>query len=138
MHLFVESHAADAKLVGGPQAVVVVTREGLADEQGLGCLLRLDEGARGVKYDDYVGPTTGLRFGFPLSPRFMLTGEYLPARDQAMKVDAAWVAQANQAQIYRALREIYASFCSCELREKVDRIHAIRKPVIPAFPTAWE
>ena len=94
----------------------------------------VDDGANG--YEDYQGPTAGLRFGYPLSPRFMLTGAYVPAYDQALKVDKAWVAQANQAQVYRALQEIYASFRSPALKEQVDRVHATRKAVIPEFPLA--
>lgn len=92
-----------------------------------------DEATR-KSYDEYEGPTTGLRFTYPLSPRFALTGQYVQAKDQVMSVDIAWVAQANQAQVYKALRQVYASFRSTELWEKVNHVHSVRKPIIPQFP----
>lgn len=77
--------------------------------------------------DAYKGPTTDLTLFFPLAPECGLSGEFVRAHDQRMKADEAWVKQCNVAQIYRAHREVYASYFSEELRIQVDDIFTKRK-----------
>lgn len=90
-----------------------------------------DEQAMKQSFDEYAGPTRDVRFYFPISPDFALTGAFVKAHDQVSKVDDRWVQAANTAMIARAYREIYASFHSEMLRDEVTKRHSERKPPIP-------
>jgi hypothetical protein len=90
-----------------------------------------DEGAMRQRFDEYTGPTRDVRFYYPISPKYALTGAFVPAKDQVSKVDADWVQKANTAMIVRAYKEVYASFRSAALRDELTKRHAERKPPIP-------
>jgi hypothetical protein len=97
-------------------------------------VLVVDEPAATMKFSEYRGPTRQVRYQYPISPKYMLTGEFINAHDQVMKIDAEWVRRANAVTILRAYKEVYASFRSSELQTEVDERHAKRKPIMPPRP----
>ena len=90
-----------------------------------------DEEAMKQSFGEYTGPTRAVRFYFPISPEFALTGAFHKAHDQVSRVDSSWVQAANTAMIARAYREVYASFKSDVLRDEINKRHSERKPPIP-------
>jgi len=93
----------------------------------------LDDNARKLGPKNYR-PTLGLRFGFPISPKFALSGEFVPGADQRLKADAKWVRSINSSQISRAYVEVYASFKSMDIQAEIDKVHKERPSVIPNLP----
>lgn len=95
-----------------------------------------DDNAKGFKPKDYR-PTSGLRFGFALSPQFVLTGEFVDGADQRLKATAHWVQVFNSSQISRAYVDVYASFKSMDLQAEIDKVHKERPSVIPNLPADY-
>jgi hypothetical protein len=96
----------------------------------------LDDNAKKLGPQKYR-PTSGLRFGFPLSPKFALSGEYVNGADQRLKASAHWVQVFNSSQISRAYVEVYASFKSMELQAEIDKVHKERPSIVPDLPADY-
>lgn len=74
------------------------------------------------------------RFTFPLSPTFMLYGDFARRPDERAMVTPADVQQARTVHITQAFKEVYASFKSEDLRAAVDREFGGRPPVAWSLP----
>jgi len=96
----------------------------------------LDDNAKKLGPEKYR-PTSGLRFGFPLSPKFALSGEYVNGADQRLKASTQCVQVFNSSQVSRAYVEVYASFKSMELQAEIDKVHKERPSVIPNLPADY-
>ena len=75
--------------------------------------------------------TIAMRFAFPISRRYLLSGEFVRGEDQLIKADARYVSSMNSSQIVRAHKEVYSPFNSDELQEEIDKVHKERPPLMP-------
>jgi hypothetical protein len=84
-------------------------------------------------YKELYGPS--LQMLFPVSPRFFLFGEPTTKRpDDGGRVDARTVRQFNDEILSIAYREVYASFFSKKLQDRVNRVFGEREPLILQMP----
>lgn len=75
-----------------------------------------------------------MQFAFPISPKYLLFGDFARPDDETKKLDEFQTSKFNEDQIEFAYREIYASFESNELREQMEKISKERAPLIPTLP----
>lgn len=78
--------------------------------------------------------TTAMQFVFPISPRFLLMGDFINRRDGKAKIDADRVAYFNVRHLEEAYEQVYASFHCDELQKLLDEIFAERAPLIQKPP----
>jgi hypothetical protein len=87
-----------------------------------------DAGPKGFRFSNRM------QFACPISPRYLLLGDFADRTDETAKLDEFQTWKFNEDQIEFAFREVYASFASDALRQDVDKIFADRAPVIPRLP----
>ena len=76
--------------------------------------------------------TEEAEFRFPISRKFLLAGDYQDEPDDKLAVSPDSVSDLNTAQVARAYREVYASYCSEDLQRQIDDVHSQRPPLVPA------
>jgi hypothetical protein len=87
-----------------------------------------DRGPKGFKF------TKAFQFVFPISPKYMLMGDFVNRGDGKAKLDAARVRYFNSRHVEEAYEQVFASFRSEKVQELVDKIFSRRKPLIGRLP----
>jgi hypothetical protein len=75
--------------------------------------------------------TRAMRFAFPISRCYLLSGEFMRGEDQLIPINAEKVSRFNSNQVLRAHKEVYSPFKSDELQAEIDKVHKERPPIIP-------
>lgn len=88
-----------------------------------------DSGPKGFKF------TKAFQFVFPISPRYLLMGDFVNRADGKAKLDPARVRYFNSRHVEEAYQQIFASFRSDKIQGLVDKIFSRRKPLIGKLPS---
>lgn len=78
--------------------------------------------------------TTAMQFVFPISPRYLLMGDFVNRRDGKAKLDEDRVAYFNVRHLEEAYEQVYASFQCDELQKLLDETFASRPALIQKPP----
>ncbi len=87
-----------------------------------------DRGPKGFKF------TQAFQFVFPISPKYLLMGDFVNRGDGKAKLDAARVRYFNSRHAEEAYEQVFASFRSDKVQELVDRIFSRRNPLVRKPP----
>jgi len=83
---------------------------------------------------EYRAPSFAAQFQFPLSPRYMLVGDFRGPNLQVVPLTAAKVRGYNANQLRHSHKEVYASYRSDALQRALERRVREREPLIPTIP----
>jgi len=89
-----------------------------------------DRGPKGFKY------TKAFQFVFPLSPKYLLMGDFVNKRDGKARLNAARVRYFNSRHVEEAYEQVFASFRSDKIQELLDKTFGQPKPLIRKLPPA--
>lgn len=87
-----------------------------------------DRGPKGFKF------TKAFQFAFPLSPKYLLMGDFVNKRDGKAKLNAARVRYFNSRHVEEAYQQVFASFRSDKIQGLVDKTFSQRKTLIGKPP----
>ena len=79
-------------------------------------------------------PTTAMEMWFPVSPKYILSGDFREGAPKHVVVSPKIVATCNRNQMRKAPKDIYAAYRSEELKAEFDRIVDERGSLIPELP----
>jgi hypothetical protein len=79
-------------------------------------------------------PSKMTQLHFPVSPKYLLMGDFLGPNETVRKLTAATFMTFQRNQILSAHKEVYASFDSDELQALVDKIFKEKPPLVPDLP----
>jgi hypothetical protein len=80
-------------------------------------------------------PSKFTEFQFPVSPTYLLVGNFKSEPGRVVPISPDLVAKFNENQIRHAHKEVYSSFQSDELQAQVDQIFEDRPSLVPELPT---
>jgi hypothetical protein len=87
-----------------------------------------DRGPKGFTF------TKAFQFVFPISPKYLLMGDFVNRGDGKARLDAARVRYFNSRHVEEAYEQVFASFRSDKVQELVDKIFSGRQPLIRKLP----
>lgn len=79
-------------------------------------------------------PTRMTQLHFPVSSKYLLTGDFLGPNETVQQTSADRLAKYNRNQILSAHKEVYAPFKSDELRADIDRVFKEKLGLVPELP----
>lgn len=79
-------------------------------------------------------PSILTQLQFPVSPKYLLVGDFRARPGRVVPVSADLVKKFNENQIRHAHKEVYASLRSDDLQAQVDKIFRERPPLVPELP----
>lgn len=79
-------------------------------------------------------PSRLTQFQFPVSPKYLLVGDFRGKPGRVVSMSPEFVAKFNENQIRHAHKELYASFKSDELQAQVDQTFKDRPSLVPELP----
>lgn len=80
------------------------------------------------------GPSVMTQLQFPVSPKYLLAGDFLGPNETAQKISPELLRKFQNNQIVSAHKEVYASFKSDELPAAVDKTFKVKPPLVPELP----